>query len=230
RKAVLAGNVPANARTLVPIQVSSMGTDQKKHVATFFVAADYMSIGSDADSVRMPMTPASCMDIGKSLGCSLVTPKVSDDVFEASTIRLSPKSLTNDREAPATFLQHHQLIESQLQALAADADRWRGQKKTSPIVGIKKDIVISRKLLDKPNRVAIYGWHYPDGRPIQPVYAGHVDWYTDYSHGLRLIDESILIDGKEYNLSDAILDPDLHPLLSHEGPIDLRSIRNTAGW
>ena len=39
--------------------------------------------------------------------------------------------------------------------------------------------------LERPNRVAIYGWHYLNGQPIQPTYAGHVDWYIDYSHGIR---------------------------------------------
>ena len=26
-----------------------------------------------------------------------------------------------------------------------------------------------------------------DGKPIQPLYTGHVNWYVDYSHGVRLV-------------------------------------------
>lgn len=32
----------------------------------------------------------------------------------------------------------------------------------------------------KTNRVTIYGWHKLDGKPIQPLFTGHVDWYVDY--------------------------------------------------
>ena len=46
----------------------------------------------------------------------------------------------------------------------------------------------------KQHRVAIYGWHTLDGKPIQPVYAGHVNWYVDYSHGIRLIAKKVKID------------------------------------
>jgi len=44
--------------------------------------------------------------------------------------------------------------------------------------------------------VAIYGWHKLDGKPIQPLYTGHVDWYVDYSHGIRLVSRTIYIDNK----------------------------------
>jgi hypothetical protein len=47
----------------------------------------------------------------------------------------------------------------------------------------------------RPNRVAIYGWHKLDGKPIQPVYAGHVNWYVDYSHGIRLIAKKVRVKG-----------------------------------
>jgi hypothetical protein len=43
--------------------------------------------------------------------------------------------------------------------------------------------------------VASYGWHKLDGKPIQPVYAGHVNWYVDYSHGIRLIAKQVKMDG-----------------------------------
>jgi hypothetical protein len=74
-----------------------------------------------------------------------------------------------------------------------------GQRKNKKglISGIKKDVVLSNKVLEhqKSNRVAIYGWHTLDGKPIQPVYAGHVNWYVDYSHGIRLIAKKVKMDG-----------------------------------
>jgi hypothetical protein len=44
---------------------------------------------------------------------SLTTAKVSDDVFAApatAQVKLEPKPLTKDRDAVATFWQHHQII------------------------------------------------------------------------------------------------------------------------
>ena len=73
--------------------------------------------------------------------------------------------------------QHHLIIE--------------GQRKSQSglIAGIKKDNVISGKIKRdaRRDRVAIYGWHQRSGQPIQPLYTGHVSWYVDYSHGVRLI-------------------------------------------
>jgi hypothetical protein len=81
--------------------------------------------------------------------------------------------------------QHHLMIEGQR------------KNKKGLIAGIKKDVVLSNKVLEhqRPNRVAIYGWHTLDSKPIQPVYAGHVNWYVDYSHGIRLIAKRVKIDG-----------------------------------
>jgi hypothetical protein len=67
--------------------------------------------------------------------------------------------------------------------------------------------------------VAIYGWHYPDGKPIQPLTTVHVAEYVDYSHGVRLVDEHVRIDGRSARASDVLGDEQLHILLSDEGPL-----------
>ncbi len=63
------------------------------------------------------------------------------------------------------------------------------------------------------HHVIIYGWHRPDGTPIQPVYDGHVNTYVDYSHGVRLISNKVLVDGKEHRLQELIEDPVLWALI-----------------
>ncbi len=63
------------------------------------------------------------------------------------------------------------------------------------IAGIKKDVVWANAQRRKLDGVAIYGWHYKSGRPIQNVYAGHIDWYVDYSHGIRLMSKTARLDG-----------------------------------
>jgi UDP-galactopyranose mutase len=68
--------------------------------------------------------------------------------------------------------------------------------------------------------VAIYGWHKPDGNPIQPLYTGHVNWYVDYSHGIRLVYRIIIVDGKKLDYMDVLKDPVLKYLLTDEAKAD----------
>lgn len=204
------GNVPDLLRKFIPINTSF--TDDKGNVfnATYFVTTDYLSIGSDEDYFRVPITPKTAQKIADILDCSLITRKISDDIYKNAEIKLEPKPLTEKREAVSSFLQHHQIIEE--------------QRKNLPfgklIAGIKKDVVVTNRLKEKPNRVAIYGWHKLDGKPIQPLSTVHVNTYVDYSHGIRLIFNKMIVDGKEMDVSDVLNHPILCKLISDEGVIE----------
>lgn len=217
---ITTGNVPEFLRRLKPIRVEATDAVGTKHVATYFVMPDYFAVGTDEDFFRVPMTPQTAVTIADQFDGSLITAKVSDDLFAAAQARLDPKPLTKDRDAATAFWQHHQIIEEQL----------RGKPRGLLVVGIKKDVVLTNRLKEKPHKVAIYGWHYPDGRPIQSLYVGHVDWYVDYSHGVRLMSQQIIVDGQSLKVSDVLKDPLLSPMLSNEGPIDVREVRRAAAW
>jgi hypothetical protein len=62
------------------------------------------------------------------------------------------------------------------------------------IAGHKKDVVIS----NKPNYVAIYGWHQLNGKIIQPYSTIHNNKYKDYSHGFRPMSKIIIINNIPY--------------------------------
>lgn len=47
----------------------------------------------------------------------------------------------------------------------------------------------------------------------------HGERYTDYSHGIRLVYDRILINGKEDSIFTAIQDPLTAPALTYEGII-----------
>ena len=94
-----------------------------------------------------------------------------------------------------------------------------GWPRGSLVAGIKKDVVVSNRLDEKPDRVAIYGWHTPDGKPIQPLTIVHRESYVDYSHGVRLMRRTVTIDGKPRDVRHVLYDADLCGLLSDEGPI-----------
>lgn len=205
-KEVLSGNIPSFLKRFVKIKTSISDKNGTKTKAFYYVSPDYLAIGTDTDWVRMPMTPQAAQAIADSLHCFLPTRKMSNDVFNSAQVRLEPQPLTQNRESALTFLEHHQLIENQR----------NGEK--GLIVGIKKDIVLSSQITKhtKPNRVAIYGWHYPSGKPIQPLYVGHVDWYVDYSHGIRLVYDQIWVDKKPTSYQNILNDSTLKALLCDE--------------
>ena len=72
-----------------------------------------------------------------------------------------------------------------------------------------------------PASVAIYGWHKADGKPIQPLYTGHADYYADYSHGIRLVQLALTVEINDvkHTVPEVLANPELAPLLSDEGVI-----------
>jgi hypothetical protein len=94
----------------------------------------------------------------------------------------------------------------------------RKQKSSVGLVaGHKKDVVIATKVFATPGKVAIYGWHKSDGKPIQPLYTGHTAAWVDYSHGIRLVQRRMMVNGHAKTIDEVLADPRLAPLLSREG-------------
>ena len=87
------------------------------------------------------------------------------------------------------------------------------------VAGHKKDVVLTSLLDSLPNRVAIYGWHLPDGRPVQPLWVGHTRDHVDYSHGIRLVGHRVEVGRTGHDIIDLLRDPVLSAALSDEGPI-----------
>lgn len=209
RRELFAGNIPSFLRKLRTVEVTDTTADGVHHSVSYEVMPDYLAIGSDRDFVRMPMTPYTAQAFCDAFGFVLPTRKMVNDIWVAAKTHLDPRPLTVERESPLTFLQHHRIIEDQL----------KGVERGTFVAGIKKDVVVTNRLGEKPQRVAIYGWHYVNGQPIQPLYVGHVDWYVDYSHGIRPVRRAMRVDGVERSFDKIITDPQLNGLISDEGVI-----------
>jgi hypothetical protein len=89
------------------------------------------------------------------------------------------------------------------------------------VAGDKKDVVLTPRLAGVPGKVAIYGWHEPAGKAIQPLHLGHIWSWVDYSHGVRFVASKMEVDGKPTTVAAVLADPKLAPLLSDEGPFAL---------
>jgi hypothetical protein len=201
---VKAGNVPPFLRKLVPVAVSA-GTVK----ASYFVAPDYLAVGSDDDYFLTPLTPLTAQAIADSLDCVLPTPKMVDDIYASATVKLKPAPIPPSpaMTSVAVFLRHNEMVRGA-----------RGERPLGTLVaGHKKDVVIASRVFTTTGRVAIYGWHKPDGKPIQPLYTGHSASHVDYSHGIRLVSRRMMVDDVATTIDDVLADPKRAPLLSNEG-------------
>jgi hypothetical protein len=207
---ISAGNIPRFLRSFKTIRVKAIGMEGVEHIAEFQVMPDYLAVGSDDDFIRIPMTPKSAQEIADAFGCALPTAKIVNDIYAHADVKLEPRPLTEKREAVGTFVQHHDIIEAQR----------AGKPLGSLVAGIKKDVVITNRLKEKPDRVAIYGWHKLDGDPIQPLTIVHKETYVDYSHGIRLVKREMHVDGQRMAIDDVLKDPHRCAVISDEGMID----------
>jgi len=201
-----AGNVPNFLRRLVPVTVATGAA-----TATYFVTADYLAIGSDEDYFLAPLSPASAQRIAEIVGCSLPTPKMVDDIYSAAAVKLVPEPIPPSRAMTTVpvFLRHNEMVRAQRK----DLRRPLG----ALVAGHKKDVVIAGAVFAKKGRVAIYGWHKRDAKPIQPLYTGHTANWVDYSHGIRLVLRRMTVNGQNKTMDDVLADSELAPLLSNEG-------------
>lgn len=204
---MMAGNIPSFLRKSVAIHVRAFDSVTGKwNKATYYIMPDYLSIGTNDNWARIPLTPITAQRMADSFQCFLPTRKMVNDIHAAAKVKLAPVPMYIYRDSTITMWQHHLIIEGQR----------KGQK--GLISGIKKDVVISDLLTRsaKQHRVAIYGWHQLNGKPIQPLYTGHVDWYADYSHGIRLIARRIKINGQWMDYRDVMKHPVYRMLISDE--------------
>ncbi|MDB5095944.1 MAG: hypothetical protein JWM80_365 [Cyanobacteria bacterium RYN_339] len=207
------GNVPDFLRQLKDVNVSIKTADGRTVNATYHVMPDYLAVGSNQDFVRMPMDPITAQRLAERFGCTLPTRKMVDDVYHQATVKLTPSPLPAGPQMMSNdyYRRHQEAVERQRQGLQAPLGELTA--------GDKKDLIISNAIGQHPGKVIIYGWHQPNGKPIQPLSWIHEASYADYSHGARLVSGTMTVDGREVPVADVLADPQLSRLLSDEGAI-----------
>jgi hypothetical protein len=218
-KEVLAGNLPKFLTNLVPVALSYREPHGETLTATIFVMPEYLAIGSDRDFLRIPMNLYTASAVASRLGFILPTKRIVNAIYEQSAFHFSPAPMTPGPQMRSTeyYRVHNEKIERQSRAL--------GIKPGALVSGHKKDVVVTNLLAGNPGRIAIYGWQRLNGAPIQPLSTVHGACYADYSHGIRLVSETVLVAGKVRSIYDVLRDPVLSRVLSDEGPIpNLRAL------
>lgn len=173
------------------------------------------------DGVRVSVSARLQQQVADLLGAVLLTPKLSDLIWQKTTGRIppSPQPFTSSTRG---MIEHSVRVD----ALAAGKSR--------PLADPGKDWVLVRSIFTSQARAkhkaANYGWHVASGqlaavtpglRVIQSVGTTHVNFHDDYSQvarfarvsaraGERPVDLRDVYTGKEGSLVD---------LVSHEGPL-----------
>ncbi|MBK9260216.1 MAG: hypothetical protein IPM54_10315 [Polyangiaceae bacterium] len=164
----------------------------------FEVTSDYLAIGNASDWCRVPIGGPAAQIIADQTESVLPTAFMVDLIWKNGSTKLAPQPFKDLKGMTTTkrFVEHNGIIERQR------------QDRAGLVVGCKKDLIISNRLVEFPNAVCIYGWHTADGKPIQPVSTFHKQyWYCDYSHGIRFAKKLMVLDGQTVELERVWRDP-----------------------
>ena len=215
-------NVPPFLRGNFSLRVAVAGLG---HTLVFGALPDYLSIGAaDADFVRIPTAAFTAQCAADAFGASLPTPKMVDLIWRAAPVHVEPRPLppTANMTSNAWFAQENALIEAELAALGSPT-------RSLGVAGDKKDIVITNGYIARPNATCIYGWPWLNGTNVQELFCGHAAAYADYSHGVRLVQSNVTLDGQQARLADVLADETLSALLSYEGPLASARVPSDCG-
>ena len=216
---VTTGNIPEFMRQL-SIVTATVNIGGNNHSVKYFVIPEYLAVGSDSDYFLCPMTPLLAQRICNNLNCTLPTKKMVDQIYTTAPCKLRPQPIPPSDEmiTVPVFAQHNDSVKSIRFPVIPQYPLG------SLVGGTKKDVIISNYIYlglktNVPKPVVIYGWHKLDGDAIQPVYNGHSETYADYSHGIRLVLDSVIVDGNPTTFTQLLADPNLCSLVSDEGVI-----------
>jgi hypothetical protein len=216
-KTIKRGNVPAFYRKLVQVTDTAI-INNTQTVISYYALPDYVAIGTDTDCFYCPMTPGLAQRVANKLKCSLPTRKMVNQIYEQASVKLSPHPIppTSAMTTVPVFIKHNTLLKLQRDSLGNQFELGK------LVAGNKKDVIISNRIYNDTSNchVVIYGWHKTNGKAIQPLYARHLNSWADYSHGIRLIQRKVWVNGKKTNIKKVLRSEHLNILLSDEGLIE----------
>jgi len=217
----LSTNIPAWVTAFKPVTTTAKDATGKTRTFTMKVSTDYLGVGDDTGYFRLPMWPGTAQRIADLLGCHLPTRRIVNRIYQDPTnVKLPPEPIRQEyfkREkfsmtSSRAFWEHNKMVD---QHLPPTRDKT--------FAGHKKDIVITPHCVS--GHVAIYGW-FDHGNVIQDLNCtSHSAWYVDYSHGVRLVQDIVTVDGVNMSLGTALAHPAYHVLFSDEGVLDLAKLR-----
>ena len=169
------GNIPNWMRNLVPVTVNQT-INGTPHTLTYYVAPDYLAIGSDQDYFLEPTTPILAQRIANLLNCTLPTRLMVNQIWTNSVVKMTANTVnpTNDNNAtvPVFILQDNEVM--------AQRNMTTNAHPLGALVsGDKKDEIISPEIygsfqngVTTPVGRSTAGYS-PMVSPSRPEYNGH---------------------------------------------------------
>jgi len=212
-EALQAGYMPSFLRQLRQVRSRHAG-----HELSFWVMPDYVSLGDNDSYLHVPMNGRDALSLAQSWNMYLPTRKMVDLIYQQAGVILPsvPLAIDQIKDPMKLWLEHEERMDQDLQKFAVRSGWLQA--------GHMKDLVMSPRLLDRPDRAAIYGWQGTEGRLLQNFATSIRNDYADYSMGLRLIAPFCLVDGQWMAVADVLRNPELAPLLSDEGAWDVNQL------
>jgi hypothetical protein len=174
----------------------------------------------------------------------------STDPTENLTRNYSGSGKGDQQASTAAYAEHDEAIRARFESEAAGKDGCeggvRGSGENVLTAGHKKDLVMTHaSRFDKgeagTGELAFYGWYDSKGKPIEgvavdpskpqgPKLGGmaattHSPDFVDYSHGARMVDDTVFIDGNPMSMKEVLADKNYHTALSKEGVM-----KDPASW
>lgn len=220
--ALLDGEFPSHMKEFVDVVLVFADVTGTGRKLTIRVLPDYLMIGTIDDHLRIPLMPITAQVLADEWSCILPTPHMTTLIWSASQkVTPQPWGPPYDASMMSTdrFVKHNDRVELSITKAGFDS--------TKLLAGHKKDVVITKQLNNPyyKKRVAIFGWHHSDGKPIQPLYLGHESTYSDYSHGIRLISRDCLLDDQPDDLIRILGDAAICMSVSSEGALSESQVR-----
>jgi len=199
---------PAWFWNFLPVNFQARDARNVTRNVTMYVSPDFLALGSATDWLRIPLWPATAQAVCDKFGCVLPTTFLADQIWDHSGARGSLSVPPQALPKPSPLMETTPAwVSNQILTQKALADLTPG---SALVDGVKKNVVVGPNL--NGQKVAIYGGRYPGGSLIQPYSTIHDASYSDYSHGIRLIEDNVTIDGASDKLSRIATDPVLWPL------------------
>jgi hypothetical protein len=142
------GNMPSFLGQLTPVTLTTRASTGQAVAATIWVTPDYMAIGSDDDFLYVPLTYYSATAIADRFGAVLPTARMVDAIYEQSAHHLTPAPLPAGpgRVSPTSTCRSTSGGSTEQRSGSAP---WEAHLRV-----LRKDLVLSNRLYQFPNRVA----------------------------------------------------------------------------
>ncbi len=149
-------NIPDFLRTFVAVTREGAVPDVQFSV-TFYVAPDFMAVGSDSDYVRIPLCAVGAQWVADQLGCALSTGYMTLRCYLKARHQLVYQGLDGTELVSSEYIQrHHAGITAKINAIR-DGDDCAGGMLLS---GHSKEIVIGTQMHEASRYVLFWGGVY----------------------------------------------------------------------